>query len=70
MDERKMIGPSEIIIKLQEQIESYNKVWLHRDESKNFGQKHENEIAKVLVKPTVEEEVIYNLNRYKKWLMK
>lgn len=37
MDERKIIGPSEIIIKLQEQIESYNKVWLHRDESKNFG---------------------------------
>jgi hypothetical protein len=32
-------------------------VWLSRDEAKNFHQKHENEIAKILVKPSVEEEV-------------
>ena len=35
----------------------YNKIWLNRDESKNFHHKHENEIAKVFVKPSVEEEI-------------
>ncbi len=58
MDERKAVGPSEIVIKIQSKIDEYNKVWLSRDENKNFNQKHENEIAKVLVKPSVEEEVI------------
>ena len=57
LDERKAVGPSEIVINIQKKIDDYNKVWLNRDESKNFHQKHENEIAKILVKPSVEEEV-------------
>jgi len=36
LDERKAVGPSEIVIKVQNKIDEYNKVWLNREEAKNF----------------------------------
>lgn len=36
LDDRKQAGPSEIVINIQKKIDDYNKVWLGRDESKNF----------------------------------
>ena len=36
MDERKTVGPSEIVINIQKKIEDYNKVWYSKDETKNF----------------------------------
>lgn len=51
-----MIGPSEVVQKFDEFHEQYNEEWGDKDESENFKQKHDPEVAKKEVTPEVEDE--------------
>ncbi|KAL4506963.1 hypothetical protein ABPG72_001384 [Tetrahymena utriculariae] len=57
LENNKPTGPSPIVLKLQEQIEKHSGEWSKRDETNNFEQKHETELAKMLIKPVVEEQI-------------
>lgn len=48
-DEKKQvvkIGPSEVVQKFDDFYEDYNEVWANRDESENYLQRHDEEMAK------------------------
>jgi hypothetical protein len=50
------IGPSEVVQKFDEFYEDYNDVWANRDETENYQQHHDTELAKEEVLPMVQEE--------------
>ena len=52
-----IVGPSEFSKAVMESLKGYESTWLDRDESENFSQKHDEELARGVVRPTVEEEV-------------
>lgn len=49
-------GPSEVITKFDEQYDDYNDSWMNRDESENYKQQCDLEVAKAEVMPLLEEE--------------
>jgi hypothetical protein len=52
-----LTGPSEIVGTMSKGVGAYDTLWLDRDESDNFQQKHDVGLAKDKVRPNVEEEV-------------
>lgn len=50
------IGPSEVVQKFDEFYVNYNEVWADRDETENYNQNYDTEMAKEEVMPNVEEE--------------
>lgn len=50
------IGPSEVVQKFEEFYEDYTGVWENRDETENYQQAYDTEMAKEEVMPNVEEE--------------
>ena len=50
------IGPTETVIKFDEFYSDFNDVWATRDESENYKQEHDVELAKTEVKPLLEEQ--------------
>lgn len=54
---KNLLTPSENVLKLQEKIDSYNKEWSAKDETKNFNQKYETDLAKDKVMPNVNTEI-------------
>ena len=52
-----IVGPSEFSKAVMESLKGYESTWLDRVESENFSQKHDEELARGVVRPTVEEEV-------------
>lgn len=50
------IGTSEIVQKFDEHYDNYNDVWVNRDETDNYKQQHDVELAKVEIMPILEEE--------------
>jgi SpoVK/Ycf46/Vps4 family AAA+-type ATPase len=50
------IGTSEIVQKFDEQYDDYNENWVNRDETENYKQQHDTELAKTEVMPLLEEE--------------
>ena len=50
------IGVSEVIQKFDEQYDDYNESWINRDETDNYKQQHDVEVAKAEVMPLLEEE--------------
>jgi hypothetical protein len=50
------IGPTEVVQKFDVFYENYNDVWANRDETENYTQSYDNEMAKEEVMPIVEEE--------------
>lgn len=50
------IGPTEVVQKFDEQYENYNEDWVNRDETENYKQEYDNEMAKTEVMPLLEEE--------------
>lgn len=52
-----LTGPSEIVGTMAKGVGAYDTLWLDRDESDNFQQKHDVGLAKDKVRPNVEEEV-------------
>lgn len=58
-----LTGPTQFTATLQDCLNRYSGVWLDRDESGNFQQKHDVELAKNVVRPNVEEEVRENVDK-------
>lgn len=52
-----LTGPSEFTREVESLIRGYEATWLDRDESDNYRQKYDEELAKQLVRPSVEETV-------------
>ena len=52
-----LTGPTELVTTMHTCVNLYDEVWLDRDESNNFAQKHDVELAKNVVRPNVMEEV-------------
>ena len=50
------IGPSEVVTKFDEQYDEYNDAWINRDETENYKQEYDVEMAKQEVMPSLEEE--------------
>lgn len=58
-DEKKQvvkIGPSEVVQKFDEFYEDYNDVWANRDETENYQQQFDNDMAKDEVMPELQDE--------------
>merc|ERR1712187_823259 len=51
------VGPSPVVRQFMEQINVYTEMWETRDESKNFDQRHDVELARKSVFPIVEAEL-------------
>ncbi|CAK9091174.1 Dynein regulatory complex protein 11 (IQ and AAA domain-containing protein 1), partial [Durusdinium trenchii] len=56
-------GPSVFSQTLKDSLDRYDEIWLERDESDNFQQKHDVSLAKNVVRPNVEEEVRENVDK-------
>jgi len=56
-------GPSLFSSTINETLDRYEDLWLERDETENFQQKHDVKLAKNVVRPNVEEEVRENVDR-------
>lgn len=52
-----LIGPGDLIADMQESVVKYQKVWSNLDESENFQQKYDVEIAKEMVTPEAAETI-------------
>jgi hypothetical protein len=52
-----IVGPTEFSKAVMASLKGYEATWLDRDESDNFAQKHDEELARGVVRPTVEEEI-------------
>ncbi len=52
-----IVGPTEFSKAVMESLKGYETTWLDRDESENFAQKHDDELARTVIRPTVEEEI-------------
>eukprot|EP00743_Colponemidia_sp_Colp-15_P001010 GILK01001116.1.p1 GENE.GILK01001116.1~~GILK01001116.1.p1 ORF type:complete len:850 (-),score=212.62 GILK01001116.1:85-2634(-) len=50
-------GPSTLITDIQQYTDVYSTVWENRDEADNFLQKHDVELAKDVVRPSVDDEI-------------
>jgi hypothetical protein len=50
------IGPTEVVQKFDEMYEDYNDLWANRDESENYQQRHDTDMAKLEVMPSVEDQ--------------
>ena len=50
------IGPTEVVQKFDEFYSNYNEVWADRDETENYNQNYDVDMAKEEVMPNVEEE--------------
>jgi hypothetical protein len=50
------IGTSEVVQKFDEHYDAYNDVWVQRDETDNYKQQHDVELAKHEIMPILEEE--------------
>ncbi len=57
MEGKNILQPSENVLKLQQKIDTYDKEWCKKDESKNFNQKYENDLGKKIVSPAVNTEI-------------
>merc|ERR1712166_1170780 len=51
------VGPSAVVQQFVEQINQYTETWENRDESNNFDQRHDVELARKSVFPIVEAEL-------------
>jgi len=51
------VGPTAVVRQFVEQIDQYTKMWENRDESNNFDQRHDVELARKSVFPIVEAEL-------------
>ncbi|GBG24916.1 26S proteasome regulatory subunit 6B-like [Hondaea fermentalgiana] len=58
-----LTGPTQFTATLQDCLDRFSGVWLDRDESNNFQQKHDVDLAKNVVRPNVEEEVRENVDK-------
>lgn len=52
-----LTGPTELTTSMLSTVDQYDQVWLDRDESNNFHQKHDVELAKDVVRTPVEAEI-------------
>lgn len=50
------IGPSEVVLKFDEFYQSYNVDWASRDETKNYDQSYDKDMAILAVRPEVEKK--------------
>ena len=50
------IGPSEVVLKFDEFYKDYNSIWADRDETDNYEQSYDREMARQQVLPLVEKE--------------
>jgi SpoVK/Ycf46/Vps4 family AAA+-type ATPase len=50
-------GPSQVVAQFVDRINEYTEMWENRDESNNFDQRHDVELARQLVTPIVEAEL-------------
>jgi hypothetical protein len=54
LDDHNKTGPSELILKLQENIEEHTVKWAAREENDNFEQKYDPDLARNTIRPEVE----------------
>lgn len=52
-----LTGPSALTATMLMAVDSYEQVWMDRDESNNFGQRHDVDLAKDVVRGPVETEI-------------
>lgn len=52
-----LTGPTELTSNMNSAVQQYEKVWLNRDETSNFKQRHDVELAKDVVRDPVEDEI-------------
>ena len=50
------IGPSEVVLRFDEFYQSYNVDWANRDETKNYDQSYDRDMAIAAVRPEVEKK--------------
>ena len=53
LEEHDKNGPSERVLNIQKAVEDHHLKWGGRDESKNFDQKYNNEMARADIRPSV-----------------
>ena len=58
-----LTGPTELSKAMAEAVGTYEDTWLERDETENFAQKHDEDLARGVVRPSVEEEVRVQVDR-------
>jgi hypothetical protein len=56
------IGPSEVIQRFDEHYQDFNEEWVNRDETENYKQEHDVNLAKLEVMPLLEEEYKANVD--------
>ena len=50
------VGPSEVVQKFDEQYDNFNEAWVNRDETDNYKQEHDVEMAKEEVMPLIQDQ--------------
>merc|ERR1711865_1093636 len=53
-----LTGPSEVTTTLLGHVANYDNLWLDRDESNNFAQEYDVDLAKDCVRPNIEDEIM------------